>query len=151
MVNLEIHLEGYIKTESDDSELFLSPNPDINYGERIANIIQRKLSRCSYERSKNQKYLEDGFTEGTDVSIYIPNVALRMYFSDKKEPLETIQKNVILQTFGGLDVYQKWYGYSEYTIEGFDLINLTIGNHDLESILRTYLNKYVYIIIEFEA
>ncbi|MBO1511203.1 hypothetical protein [Metabacillus bambusae] len=31
-----------------------------------------------------------------------------------------------------------------------DLINFTIGNHDLENILKNYLGKYVPIIMEFD-
>lgn len=61
--------------------------------------------------------------------------------------------NQILLSIGALDIFQEWYGYSEWTIMGYDVENFKLisedgGEHDLEKIFKSYIGKYVHIVID---
>jgi len=136
-MNNTIHLKGFLE---DDSE-------GIRFkGEysSIANKISAKVS--SNENSKHQP--DDDYH--TSTSVYLPKVFLQIYMSDFELTLEQAHEKQILASLGELDIYSEWYGYSEYTIEGFDLVNFTVGGHDLEGVLKNYIGKFVHIVIELQ-
>ena len=80
----------------------------------------------------------------TDV---IENVKVCIYTYDKPFTLEQAQNSIIDKYFGTMCVESEEYGYSEYTIEGFNVLSLEIGGHDLINILNSN-NKYKIITIE---
>ena len=46
-------------------------------------------------------------------------------------------------SLGGLDLYEEWWGYSEFTVMGYDILNFKLvskdgGEHDLDKIIRSY-------------
>ena len=128
-----IQLEGFIKKNEDGLCL---GNWDL-LAEEIANKLK------SSEKSKQE---EDEYQ--TSTSVYSPKVFFRFYISDKKMSLEEIELKHFKRLSGALDIYTEWYGYSEYTIEGYNVENFTIGNHDLEKILGEYVGKYIHILID---
>ena len=75
---------------------------------------------------------------------------MRIYYSNKKKPLEEIQENHLKKLLGDLDIYIEWDGYSEFTILDYDTKNFMIGNHNLKEIFLQYIDKYVYIIIDLK-
>lgn len=131
-----IHLEGFIEIDQDG----VSFKGD---DESIASRIHNNIGGL-WETSQHQP--EDDYT--SVASIYIPKVAIRMYFSDNQISLDEVTEKVILNTLGALDIYTEWYGYSEWTIMGYSVENFTVGNHNLEEILESYEGKYVHIVME---
>jgi hypothetical protein len=129
-----IHLQGYLQNDSDGIRLKGSHE----------SIAMKIAYHFDGEDSKHQPE-DDGQTVA---SLYIPNVFVRVYLSDNDIPLEEAMEKQVLNTMGALDVYGEWYGYSEWTIMGYDVHNFTIGNHDLEQILSNYNGKYVHIVVE---
>jgi hypothetical protein len=130
-----IHFEGKIKL-NDDDELELEDSYQL-LSKEIANEIKTDIS---------SKHQEDEYE--VDISIYKPNIFFRFYVSDEKCSLEEAVKGHLEELFGALDIYTTWYGYSEYTIEGYSTDNFTIGNHDLNKILKSYVGKYIHILID---
>lgn len=83
--------------------------------------------------------------EGDDV---IDNVFFRFYSCDKKCSLEEAIKGSLEKAFGKLFLTGQDYGYSEVTIEGFNVTDLKLGGHDLKKILQSKKGKYLHILID---
>lgn len=47
-----------------------------------------------------------------------------------------------------MEIETQEYGYSEYTIEGFNVETCKIGNHNLNDILYDKQNRYTILTIE---
>lgn len=146
-----IHLKGFIHVPSDPEEngVRLSNDKDNFYSpvlsDRIAQEIEEYIESAP---SKHQPREGMEFEDGVEISLNVPSVALRIYATENISTLEQAQKKVVLNTLGALDIYQEWVGYSEYTVTGYDVINFSIGGHDLDKIFKSYENKYVHILIE---
>lgn len=86
-----------------------------------------------------------------NISTLVENVLIQIHVSDKEITLDEANSNNILMSIGELDIYETWYGYSEYTIEGYDIESFRlIGNdgcHDLNKILLNYVGKYLNMVI----
>ncbi|GAK42077.1 hypothetical protein TCA2_4569 [Paenibacillus sp. TCA20] len=134
-VQKRIHLQGILKSGEDGMKF------EDGY-DTIARTIAGQIASCNESRHQP----EDDYR--SDYSLCLPEVFLRFYLSDKKVSLEEAEEKQIMMSIGELDIYTEWYGYSEYTIEGYCVENFTIGNHDIESILKTYKGKYAHIIME---
>ncbi|WDI05096.1 hypothetical protein PUW25_26360 (plasmid) [Paenibacillus urinalis] len=133
-IQKRIHLRGYLNNHEDGMKF------DGTY-ESIGRAIASQISGNDESKHQTNDY-------HTDMSVSLPNVFLRFHLSDKEVSLEEAEEKQIMMSIGELDIYTEWYGYSEYTIEGYSVENFTIGNHDIESILKTYAGKYAHIIIE---
>ena len=151
-----IHIEGFIKDESDKwgtQMEILRPGMRLSSG--LARIIDAEilnelgeLTEESHEKDENEDRLI-----AVEVSSYIPNVAMRIYYSDKECSLEEAQINFVLNSMGCLDIYQVATGYSEWTIMGYDTDNFKLvsddgGEHDLNAIFASLDGKYVHILID---
>lgn len=77
----------------------------------------------------------------------VSNIKVEIYSSPNKFTYEEAEKMVIDKYFGDMSVQSQNYGYSEYTIEGFNLYSLKIGNHDLIEILNN-IDGYKILKIE---
>lgn len=95
----------------------------------------------------HSNFVEDEYA--VEVSYRKENVQIRLYASDSEKSLEELIEGVVLTSMGALDIYSEWYGWSEWTKEGYDLKNFTIGNHDLNEILKSYEGKYVHMVFEY--
>lgn len=114
------------------------------------NCLAKRIADMAKLPSDNQDDLEDSnFYYMGGISGKIEKCNFSFYTSNKECSLEEAQTGFLNKLYGDIDVYGENYGYSEYTICGMDLVNFTIGNHDLESILESHLGKYIHIIIEF--
>lgn len=78
----------------------------------------------------------------------IPNVKVCIYKCPKKCTLEEAQNAIIDKYYGEMSVDSYEYGYSEYTIEGFNIDECTIGNHNLNDLLYDKQNRYTILTIE---
>lgn len=84
---------------------------------------------------------EDGVDE-------IELVFLRFYESDKECTLDEAVEGWVEKMVGKLTAVGSDYGYSEYTIEGFNISSLKLGGHDLKKIFESKKGKYLHILID---
>ena len=88
------------------------------------------------------------------INTMVDNVFMQIHVSDKEITLEEANNNFILMSLGQLDIYETWYGYSEWTIMGYDLQSFRLvgndGEHDLNDIFLNYVGKYLILIVEIK-
>lgn len=84
--------------------------------------------------------------EGEDLIEIVPNVKVCIYSNPKEFGYEKAEQMLIEKYFGSMSVESQDYGYSEYSIEGFEVYSLTIGNHDLIRILNSNDNYKIFTI-----
>ena len=88
------------------------------------------------------------------INKMINNVFMQIHVSDKEITLEEANNNFILMSLGQLDIYETWYGYSEWTIMGYDLQSFRLvgndGEHDLNDIFLNYVGKYLILVVEIK-
>ena len=78
----------------------------------------------------------------------IENANLRCWFSDNVCTLEEAQMNFeSYMVTGNLLTQGHYIGYSEWTIEGFNIDDLIIGGHDLETELKEHIGQYIHFIL----
>lgn len=138
-----IHIEGFLAND-DYNELHISGSC-YSLPEAIQISIVNETHNF-YENETNDE-------ENINISMLIPKVSFRIFFSDIKCSLDEAINNQILASIGALDILQYWYGYSEYTVEAlsiekFQLISNDGGKHDLKQIFNNYIGKYVHILID---
>lgn len=115
---MKIHVEGY------GSEIDLIRTFSDNHDQPM---------RFDYENESNDE---------------IENVRVQIYESTERCSLEKAKEGFLHQIDGVLLATGQAYGYSEYTIEGFNVNTLRIGGHDLVEIVKNKADKYLHIIIE---
>ena len=88
------------------------------------------------------------------INTMVDNVFIQIHVSDKEITLEEANNNFILMSLGQLDIYETWYGYSEWTIMGYDLQSFKLvgndGEHDLNDIFLNYVGKYLILVVEIK-
>lgn len=148
-----IHIKGYLFHDGDEVWIGSVPNSyfcGFALSETIATKITSILNDDQFQPSvvdaDNDPYC-------VDISMNIPRVSFRVHYSDEKCTLEEALDKHILMSVGELDIYRQWYGYSEWTILGYDLINFKLvsedgGEHDLKEIFKSNVGKYVHILID---
>lgn len=78
----------------------------------------------------------------------IANAHLSIWFSDEECTLEEAQMNFESYVVTGNLLTQGHYvGYSEYTIEGFNVDDLIIGGHNLDYELKQHIGQYIHFIL----
>lgn len=107
----------------------------------------------NHTECKKSRFDVEDDNDQIEASLFIPRISFRAYFSDNQCSLEDAESNQILLSVGALDIFQEWYGYSEWTIMGYDVENFKLvsedgGEHDLEKIFKSYIGKYVHIVID---
>lgn len=149
MFKNKILAQGFIDVNTDDSIRLYEKYQNgffIGSGEDLVSIIESEME-IEYEQSKNHD--EDEFDYYGGISLYLDKAKISFYISDQKIDLEEVSIKYTQQLLGSLDIYGENYGYSEWTIIGFSLSNFTIGNHDLNEILKQYEGKYINFILEY--
>ena len=94
------------------------------------------------------KELDIGSNFGDSVIDKIPNVKVCIYRCPKKCTLEEAEEAIIDKYFGTMEIETQEYGYSEYTIEGFNVEECKIGNHNLNDLLYNKGKQYTILTIE---
>lgn len=84
--------------------------------------------------------------EMEDLIEIVPNIKVCIYSNPKKFEYEKAKEMIIEKYFGSMSVTSQDYGYSEYTIEGFNVYLLKIGNHDLIQILNSNDNYKIFTV-----
>lgn len=113
-----IHIEGYGK----DIDILRSFSDNYSLGVRFP-------------------FEEEGVLE-------INNVFFRFYECDRVCSLDEAVEGYMTKILGGMILSGQEYGYSEYTIEGFDVTSARIGGHDLQKIFKNKEDKYIHVLID---
>lgn len=78
------------------------------------------------------------------------DVFLRIYATDNECTLEDAERGHLQRLFGNFSARGQDYGYSEYTIEGFNVTDgsVMLGGHDIQKIIDGNMGKYLHIVID---
>ena len=142
----KIIIKGWIEEEEYDEIL-----PSIDEIP-IHEILNDKIDELDITSNNSLCYEEDD--RKIAINKMINNVFMQIHVSDKEITLEEANNNCILMSLGQLDIYETWYGYSEWTIMGYDLHSFRLvgngGEHDLNSIFLNYVGKYLILVVEIK-
>jgi hypothetical protein len=89
----------------------------------------------------------DSFSFDEESTYIIPNVIVQIWHTKKECGLEKATEGHLRAILGDLSLTGQDYGYSEYTIEGFNINEAKIGNHELQPIIDNYKDEYLNILI----
>ena len=140
----KIVISGFLGFEEDGNNVTIYEDKEKSWADDILIEIIEDSIRPSILSALDEYNEELGGT-----SYYIPNCNISFYISDNKLLLEDVSEKYTMQLLGSIDVFGENYGYSEWTIIGFNTQKFTIGNHNLNEILRSYKDKYINLIIEY--
>lgn len=112
---------------------------------KLENIISEFIIKNSNSGESSYKP-KDRYWTNHDISH--PKVSMEIYVTNKQEKLNDVIEKKVLASIGELDLYSEDFGYSEYSILGYNILNFTLGGHDLNEIFKSYNDKYIHIIME---
>lgn len=143
-MKFSIHLCGYVVNSHDGWTL----DGNVN----IAKVIAERLSELAGDRmTPSSEDKNDGKDDTVAASVHTPEVAVKIFTSSKKCSISQARENQILASIGELDIFVDAYGYSEFTIMGYDTLNFKLvskdGEHCLDTILKSNEGKYMHIVI----
>lgn len=142
----KIIINGWIEKEEYDEIL-----PSIDEIP-IHEILNDKIDELDITSNNSLCYEEDDCKIA--INKMINNVFMQIHVSDKEITLEEANNNFILMSLGQLDIYETWYGYSEWSIMGYDLQSFRLvgndGEHDLNDIFLNYVGKYLILVVEIK-
>jgi hypothetical protein len=99
------------------------------------------------EKLSDNNDLDARFEYEDESAEVIRNCKITIYTSPNECTLEEAMSGHIKQMLGQLILVGQAYGYSEYTIEGFNVNEARIGGHNLDEELKQ-MSGYAHIIIE---
>lgn len=138
-------LKGWVITR-DQGEVSLVKNEDKEYDDynrELGYLIANALEKLGYTNEVSDEDHENGITK----KFIAKNVQMQLFASDIREKLDDIKEKVILDSMGLLDFEEHWYGYSEWTIEGYNIDTLELGGHDILNIISGLRGKFIYLVI----
>ena len=142
----KLHLKGYLGTDY-DGIIALSDAGDEKYtywgvaGTSITESIESFASGNGMVGEHNKGL--------GGIKTYIDDCNLRAYFTDKECELEEAMMALDVLMYGGdIKTRVDRVGYSEWTITGLDLVEFSIGGHDLREELKSHCGEYCHLIIE---
>ena len=141
----KIIINGWIeKEEYDETYPSIDEMP-------IHEILSDKIIELGISTNDSLCYNDE---DKTSINTMVDNVFIQIHVSDKEITLEEANNNFILMSLGQLDIYETWYGYSEWTIMGYDLQSFRLvgndGEHDLNDIFLNYVGKYLILVVEIK-
>lgn len=79
--------------------------------------------------------------------LYFKDAYVSLFVAEKEMSFDKMKEAKVLNDLG-LSFDISYQGWSEWTIDSLDIDELTIGNHDLLEILRSYKGKYIALSIK---
>ncbi|BBM17686.1 hypothetical protein G15_3457 [Enterococcus avium] len=134
----------------DEGEIFLVKNElktvdyDNDDGRQLRILVSNALDKLGI----SDLHTEDDYESGISGKYIADNVSMELFASDKRMKLDQIREYIVLDSMGLLEFQENWYGYSTWTIEGFNTETFTLGGHDILEILENYKGKFVYLVID---
>ena len=143
----KLHLKGYLCSDCDG----------------IIALREKSDEECSYWESEGTPITksikpfadENGMVGNHNKGLggtrtFIDDCNLRAYFTDKECELEEAMMAMDVLMYGGdIKTRVDKVGYSEWTITGLDLVEFSIGGHDLRSEFKSHCGEYCHLIIEY--
>lgn len=128
-----------------DGEISVVKNEDKEYDYRreLGSLIAGALDRLGYLDIASEEDYEAGITK----KVTAKDVQMQLFASDTREKLDVIKEKVILDSMGLLEFEEHWFGYSEWTIEGYNIDTLELGGHDILNIISGLRGKFIYLVI----
>jgi len=99
--------------------------------------------------SDNYNFPDDGFEYAEEQTETIPGMFFRFYSCPQECTLDQAIKQNLTEYFGEAEATGELTGYSEVTIEGFNVSSLKLGGHDLAEIIKSQGDTYLHILIDF--
>lgn len=148
---MELKYNGYVCLQEDeDYKDFIGLESE--YTESVWSSLMDKINEDLKEFNTLKEVSEEEHEMGSIYKSLVPNVSIRIYASDKKISYEKALESQILTSIGELSMVESWVGYSEYTIMGYSVDTFELvgngGKHDLTEILKSYIGKYVWFVVE---
>lgn len=82
-------------------------------------------------------------------STIIPNCQIFIYYAKEETNIDALKLELMKRMEGFISYGAYLTGYSEYTICGLHIENLTIGGHDLVTEMLNHKGEYIYMILNF--
>ena len=139
----EIILSGELKVNQWEEEITID-REEITAS--LLDAIETKYPKLYKELVKDNLDTDDEFDE---YNITIPECEVSLYWSNNEEDFETMKIYYLTQMFGCLELDGNQYGYSAWTIMGFEVTRFQLGDHDLKEILNDISGKYIHMIFKF--
>ncbi len=141
---MKLELSGWL-TKDYDGIIGLKQNKDaMSYMvDSIPDSIQKTFGYQRYNKGLGQKI------------TYLPRISVRIFYADQECTLEQVQTEFLVKNLGWheeilgeIKLQLNYVGYSEWTITGMDLVNFTVGGHDIDSELSSHLGEFCWIIFD---
>ena len=143
----KLHLKGYLCVDCDEIIALREKSDEecSDYWDRIGTPITESI-----EHFANENGVVGEHNKGLGgVITFIDDCNLKAYFTDKECELEEAMLAMDVLMFGGdIKARVDRIGYSEWTITGLDLVEFSIGGHDLSTEFKSHLGDYCHLIIE---
>ncbi|MEK4427728.1 hypothetical protein MHB54_00560 [Paenibacillus sp. FSL M7-0802] len=117
--------------------------------EVLGEYIVNELTHEEFPKYGENRYCGEG-NDGIWKIYNHPLAFIQIYLSSKEITYEEAIDHQILSSIGELDIQVDWVGYSELTISYFSTEHLTVGGHDIEKILSSYIGKYAIVNVEIK-
>lgn len=101
------------------------------------------------EELSNNNEFPESFCYGEVTTNIIPGMFFRLYNCGMRTSLKDAMTKNYKSFFGEAITEGEEVGYSEYTIEGFNVHSLILGGHNLQDIITSYGDSYLHILIDF--
>lgn len=150
---MEQIIKGWVTVSDDwldEDEIFLVKNDtktatyDNDDGRQLRILIANALNKLGF----TDLGTEDEYEDGVSGKYIAENISIQLFASDKRMKLDQIREHIVLNSMGLLEFQEEWYGYSSWTIEGFNTKTFTLGGHNILQILEHHKGKFVYLIID---
>ena len=134
-------IEGYITIDNEYDNM-----PRIN-NESICSYLEKLITN---ERS--HKGIDTGYVKWKNKGLgekhyYLKDCKMRAYYSRERCSLEEAKNAMVSYLCGDIKGSGYNTGYSEWTILGFNIENLTIGGHDLRAEFASHEGEYIHLLI----
>ena len=101
------------------------------------------------DRLSDEHKLPESFCYEEESTEVIQNTSLRIYICDTKCELEQAIEGHLKTMLGNMSITGQCYGYSEVTIEGFEVREAKLGGHYIQDIIDSHKGKYLHILMDF--
>lgn len=146
-------LKGWVSISEDwldTGEIFLikrdskTVDYDKDDGRQLRVLVSNALEKLGFSNLSTEEEYEGGISE----KYIVDNISMELFAADKRMKLDQIREYIVLDSMGLLEFRENWYGYSSWTIEGFNTGKFTLGGHNILEILEYHEGKFVFLVID---
>ncbi|MBE9390144.1 hypothetical protein [Vagococcus salmoninarum] len=142
-------LKGFVVIDPHDmdGEVFLVKNDqkETSSERELGSLVSNALLALGVEDMATEDDFEN---QNINQKFIADNIQLQVFASSKRTSLDDIKEKVILDSMGLLELQEDWYGYSTWTVMGFNVETFTLGGHDILEIIKSLKDKFIYMVIK---